>query len=211
MKQAIGHDYYIFYKPFGVISQFTPEVSGQACLKDWLNLKSDVYPVGRLDLDSEGLLLLSNDKALQRAVLLPENKMIKTYWLQVEGHFGQIAAHQLMEGVYISVQKKRHLVKAINVHWTDHPVSVSDRNPPIRYRKSIPDTWIQISISEGKNRQLRKMLAAVNFPVLRLIRVAIGCLTIHKMKPGEYRKLSNNEYSILFKPPKDEGFLKLEV
>ena len=190
--------YYMFHKPYGVISQFTPDQPGQDCLKNWLDVPTDVYPIGRLDLDSEGLLLLTNDHRMNAAILNPKAVILKTYWAQVEGLIAMEEAKKLMDGVMIRSGKKPHLVRAQALQILTDAPSVFPRNPPIRERKNIPTSWISISITEGKNRQVRKMFAAIGFPVLRLIRYRIGTLNLDTLSPGEYRLLSSKDVNRVF-------------
>jgi 23S rRNA pseudouridine2457 synthase len=168
-------------KPFGTICQFSPHET-RPSLADWVKTPG-VYPAGRLDADSEGLLLLTDDGALQARIAEPRRKLVKRYWAQVEGVPGADALAALEHGVDLGdfvTQPCRAKVIAPPDHlWT--------RDPPIRYRASIPTTWVEIAIGEGKNRQVRRMTAAVGFPTLRLVRVAIGALDIFSLgiAPGE--------------------------
>lgn len=179
----------LFNKPFRVMCQFTDEhgdTSGKrrATLADWINIP-DVYPAGRLDFDSEGLLLLTGDGQLQHRIASPHQKMPKTYWVQVEGDITPKALQQLREGVQMKEGKTRPAEVA-----PMEPPDLWPRNPPVRYRESIPTSWIRITITEGKNRQVRRMTAAVGFPTLRLVRYGIGEWTLDGLAPGEFRKLT---------------------
>ena len=184
--------YYLLYKPFQVLSQFTSE-GGKACLKDIMEVERDVYPVGRLDYDSEGLLLLTNDTTINHQLLHPSFEHKRTYWVQVDGAITEEAANQLAKGVTINIDGKTYNTKPAVVKLLPDTISVPDRNPPIRFRKSIPATWASIQLTEGKNRQVRKMFAAVGFPVLRLIRAQMGNYTIDKMQPGDLLSLTEEE------------------
>jgi 23S rRNA pseudouridine2457 synthase len=184
--------YYLLYKPFQVLSQFTSE-GGKACLKDIIEVERDVYPVGRLDYDSEGLLLLTNDTTINHQLLHPSFEHKRTYWVQVDGAITQEAANQLAKGVTINIDGKQYNTKPAVVKLLPDTIPVPDRKPPIRFRKSIPATWASIQLTEGKNRQVRKMFAAVGFPVLRLIRAQMGNYTIDKMQPGDLLSLTEEE------------------
>jgi 23S rRNA pseudouridine2457 synthase len=176
--------YYLLYKPFQVLSQFSSE-GGKKCLKDIIEVEKDVYPVGRLDYDSEGLLLLTNDTSINHQLLHPSFEHKRTYWVQVDGAITADAASQLAKGVAISIDGQQYKTKPAVVQLLPDDINVPDRNPPIRFRKTIPATWASITLTEGKNRQVRKMFAAVGFPVLRLIRAQLGNYTIEKMQPGD--------------------------
>ena len=184
--------YYLLYKPFQVLSQFTSE-GGKACLKDIIEVERDVYPVGRLDYDSEGLLLLTNDTTINHQLLHPSFEHKRTSWVQVDGAITEEAASQLAKGVTINIDGIQYNTKSAVVKLLPDTIPVPDRNPPIRFRKSIPATWASIQLTEGKNRQVRKMFAAVGFPVLRLIRAQMGNYTIDKMQPGDLLSLTEEE------------------
>jgi 23S rRNA pseudouridine2457 synthase len=184
--------YYLLYKPFQVLSQFTSE-GGKTCLKDIMEVETDVYPVGRLDYDSEGLLLLTNDSSINHLLLHPSFEHKRTYWVQVDGAMTQEAVNALTKGITINIDGKQYKTKTAVVKILPDNIQVPDRNPPIRYRKSIPTSWASIQLTEGKNRQVRKMFAAVGFPVLRLIRAQIGKYTIDKMQPGDMLSLTEQE------------------
>jgi len=182
------YSYYIIYKPFQVLSQFSKE-GDKKTLADFFNVEKDVYPVGRLDFDSEGLLILTNDKQLNHRLLNPIFKHKKEYWVQIDGAVTSDAIKQLEEGVSINVDGKQYQTKPATVSILSNPV-VCERTPPIRFRKDIPTSWISITITEGKNRQVRKMTAAVGFPTLRLIRNKIENISLDAMQPGEMIEIS---------------------
>jgi 23S rRNA pseudouridine2457 synthase len=182
-------DYFLIYKPFQVLSQFT-STEGKLCLKDILHVPTDVYPVGRLDYDSEGLLLITNDKTINQQLLNPVFAHQRTYWVQVEGAITEAAIAQLSKGVSINVDGKLYLTKPAQLEILPDTLEVPERNPPIRFRKSIPTSWVAIQITEGKNRQVRKMFAQVGFPVLRLIRAKLGKYSVHQMQPGDCLSLT---------------------
>lgn len=191
MKKALK--YYIIHKPYGVLSQFTDK-EGRKTLKSLYNFPKDVYPVGRLDMDSEGLLILTNDKLLTDYLLNPLNKHEREYYVQVEGIPTEESLQKLREGVIIQGRKTLPAkVKVINT--PDFP----ERVPPIRFRKTIPTSWLSITIVEGKNRQVRKMTASVGLPTLRLIRVRIKNILLGDLKPGEVRELTKMEINGLYK------------
>jgi 23S rRNA pseudouridine2457 synthase len=177
--------YYKFFKPFGYCSQFTDE-SDTPGLARLLHLPKDVYPVGRLDKDSEGLLLLTNDNRFKQAMLSPEKRTEKIYLVQVEGKVTQEAVDQLIKGVVIRVAKKEHFVRAIRAHILNEAPDIPPRTPPIRFRLNIPDSWLEMVICEGKNRQVRRMTAAVGFPTLRLLRTRVGRIGLQPLAPGEW-------------------------
>lgn len=184
--------YYIkFHKPYGVLSQFTQDHPGHSTLSDYLNLSKDVYPIGRLDSDSEGLLLLTNDNRFKNYILSPDHTIKKYYHIQVEGIPSSHALTLLLRGVSINIRGHQHLAKALEVRKLEPPPCYPDRIPPIRMRKTIPDSWLEIIITEGKNRQVRKMLAAVGFPVLRLVRVQIGDILLGSLALGMAEEISS--------------------
>jgi 23S rRNA pseudouridine2457 synthase len=179
--------YFKIYKPYGVLSQFTNS-DGRQTLKDIFKFPQNVYPVGRLDFDSEGLLLLTNDKTITDYLLNPVNKHKREYLVQVEGNPAAKEIHKLRGGVII---KGRKTLPA-EVEIITSP-KLPDRNPPIRFRKNIPESWLKITLTEGKNRQVRRMTAAVGFPTLRLVRNKIENISLGKMNPGEVMELSEDE------------------
>ncbi|SIN89879.1 ribosomal large subunit pseudouridine synthase E [Sulfurivirga caldicuralii] len=172
----------LFNKPYGVLSQFT-DANGRPTLKDYIPAEG-VYPAGRLDRDSEGLLLLTDDGRLQQRIAHPRNKLEKTYWVQVEGAPSDADLAPLHRGITLKDGPTRPAkVKIIE------PPDLWPRNPPVRYRKRVPDTWLEIRISEGRNRQVRRMTAAIGFPTLRLVRVKIGRWRLGKLQPGEWLEM----------------------
>lgn len=167
-----------------MLSQFTAE-GDKKCLKDFFDVPSNVYPVGRLDYDSEGLLILTDDKKMNHLLLDPVYGHEREYLVQVEGIPTKEQLNQLASGVNISIDGRKHLTKKSKVIRLQSAPEVPDRNPPIRFRKNVPDSWLSLSLTEGKNRQVRKMTASVELPTLRLIRWRIEQLTIKNMKPGD--------------------------
>ena len=180
--------YFIIYKPFGMLSQFSPE-EGKPVLGDLFDFPKDVYPVGRLDADSEGLLILTNDKSLNNRLLHPRHQHWRTYLAQVDGTITSEALQQLQWGPVIRINKKDYKALPAKASLLASPPELPERNPPIRYRKEIPTSWISLSLQEGKNRQVRRMTAAVGFPTLRLVRAEIESLSILGMNSGEVREL----------------------
>ncbi len=190
--------YCIIYKPFNVLSQFTSG-EGKQTLKDFFVVPVNVYAVGRLDYDSEGLLVLTNDKKLNHQLLNPSFAHEREYWVQLDGEITDEAIHDLEHGVDISVDGKTYRTKKCKVTAFKTLPVVPDRNPPIRFRKNLPTSWIKLMLTEGKNRQVRKMTAAVGFPTLRLIRYRIEKCSIESLQPGEMRILTEGEaYHFLF-------------
>ena len=170
-----------FNKPYGVLSQFTPEGRWRG-LKDFIDLPG-VYVAGRLDADSEGLLLLTSDGQLQAHISDPRYKMEKTYWVQVEGEPDDVALSALRAGVQLNDGTTR----PATAQRISCPASLWPRDPPVRVRQAIPTSWIALGIREGRNRQVRRMTAAVGFPTLRLIRAAIGPYVLGDLAPGQWR------------------------
>lgn len=177
-------NYYLIYKPYQTLSQFSGEL-GQNTLANLGNFPKDVYPIGRLDKDSEGLLILTNDKTLNKKILQPKEAIAKTYWVQVEGAPDAAALDTLEKGVTIKHQKKAYYTKPCRASIIEVPTTLPAREPPIRVRANKPTSWLQIILEEGKNRQIRQMTAKVGFPTLRLVRVAIGRLTMGGMQSGK--------------------------
>ena len=186
--------YFVFNKPYDVLSQFTRE-AGHESIADYFILDmKDVYPIGRLDKDSEGMLLLTNDKSLNAALLSPKALKTKTYLAQVEGQLSKEAIKKLSEGITITIDKKPYTTLPAKLKVVEKPKHLWERNPPVRFRKEIPTTWVEISIQEGKNRQIRRMFAAVGFPVLRLVRTAIENLVLDRILPGDIQEFNKQEF-----------------
>ena len=191
------YKYFVVYKPFNVLSQFTSK-EGKKTLKDFFEVPVNVHPVGRLDYDSEGLLILTDDKYLNDYVLNPSYKHEREYWVQVEGNITPKAIADLQQGVNINIKGKEYLTKKCLAKIIFESAEIAERNPPIRFRKNIPVSWLTIILTEGKNRQVRKMTAKIGFPTLRLIRFRIGKITIEHLQPGEMKMLSHTElYNLL--------------
>lgn len=181
--------YIIFNKPYGVVSQFSGD---RESLARFIPVRN-VYPVGRLDHDSEGLVLLTDDGALQHHLSNPRFEHPRTYWVQVERIPGENELRQLREGVTIQGYRTR----PASVRLLAREPSFPPRDPPIRFRKTVPTAWIEIVLREGRNRQVRRMTAAVGHPTLRLVRVAIGDLKLAGLAPGEWRELTPDEVASL--------------
>ena len=171
----------LFNKPYGVLSQFTPEAGHRAL--DGFGFPPGVYAAGRLDHDSEGALLLTDDGRLIKRLLDPKNAHPRTYLAQVDGEITDDALLKLAKGVVI----KGYHTRPCKAERVSPPEGIWEREPPIRYRANIPTSWVRLTLTEGKNRQVRHMTAAVGFPTLRLIRVQIGDLSLGSLQPGEWR------------------------
>ncbi len=174
-------------KPYRVLSQFS-DSDGRETLANYVT-ESSVYPAGRLDADSEGLLLLTDDGRLQARISQPRSQVVKTYWAQVEGQVDDAQLTRLMAVVKL----KDGPARALRARRIDAPPGLWPRDPPIRHRVNVPDSWLEICIDEGRNRQVRRMTAAVGLPTLRLIRGAIGPWTLDTLQPGESRSISSSE------------------
>jgi 23S rRNA pseudouridine2457 synthase len=174
-----------FHKPYGVVSQFTSR-EGKCTLAEFIQVKG-VYPIGRLDEDSEGLLLLTDDGALQHRLSDPKSEHPKTYLVQVERIPDDAALEKLRRGVVIQGYK----TKPAKVRLLDAEPQMPPRDPPIRFRKSVPTAWLEITLTEGKNRQVRRMTAAVGHPTLRLVRVAVAGVELGELEPGAWRELDS--------------------
>ncbi len=185
-----------FHKPYGVLSQFTPDGSPNRTLAEF-GFPPRVYPLGRLDADSEGLLLLSDEAGLNHRLLDPEAGHLRTYWVQVERIPEEPALRALENGLLI----QGHRTRPARAWKLDPQPEMAPRNPPIRYRKSVPDCWIAIELCEGKNRQVRWMTAAVGHPTLRLVRQRIGSLDLGSLPAGQWRELPAAERRQVFGHP----------
>ena len=175
----------IFNKPFNVLSQFTDkgnEGTERQTLSDFIDVPG-VYAAGRLDRDSEGLLVLTDDGRLQARIANPKHKMAKTYWVQVEG----IPSDEALQALRDGVELKDGRTRPAQVRRLDSPPGLWPRNPPVRFRKTVPDCWLELTIREGRNRQVRRMTAAVGHPTLRLIRCRVGPWSLDGLQPGEWR------------------------
>ncbi len=185
------YKYILFYKPYNVLCQFTdsdPNAAGRSTLKDYIQIPS-VYSVGRLDRDSEGLLLLTNDGQLKHRLTDPKFAHPRTYWVQVERIPDEKAINRLRQGVEI----KNYRTRPAKVRLLPAEPELPPREPPIRFRKNVPTAWLEMTLTEGRNRQVRRMTAAVGFPTLRLVRVAAGPLRLEALSPGEWRELTAEE------------------
>lgn len=187
------YKYYLVNKPYGVLTQFT-DSDGRPTLASLFNFPKDVYPVGRLDMDSEGLLIITNDKELTDYLLNPKRRHEREYYVQVEGVPDKEALKKLCSGVEIKGERTQP-AKAELIQDPKFP----ERIPPIRERKNIPVSWISLVLTEGKNRQVRRMTAAVGYPTLRLVRVRIKSIVPGDMKPGDVRELTDFEIAALKK------------
>jgi 23S rRNA pseudouridine2457 synthase len=184
-----------FHKPYGVLSQFTPDGSPNRTLREF-GLPKGVYPIGRLDADSEGLLLLSDEAGLNTRLLDPEHGHVRRYWAQVERIPAPEALAQLQRGVTV----QEYTTRPCRAWLLDPQPEVAPRDPPIRVRKNVADCWIALELTEGKNRQVRRMTAAVGHPTLRLMRVRIGAFDLDGLLPGAWRELDDIGRKLIFDP-----------
>ena len=183
----------VFNKPYGVLSQFTKKEPEHRTLAEF-GFPKNVYPIGRLDWDSEGMLLLSDEKEWNELLLHPSHGHVRTYYVQVEGSMTPDALKKLQKGVMIQGHKTKP-AQAKQLDGSGYP----PRTPPIRFRLSVPTSWIELKLNEGKNRQVRRMTAAVGFPTLRLIRASIGKFELGDLKPGKWRELDQAQRELLKK------------
>ena len=188
--KTMTNRYILFYKPYNVLTQFSDNDPGRTrrSLKDYIPVP-DVYPVGRLDRDSEGLLLLTDDGLLQHKLSDRKYHHPRTYWVQVERIPDEPALNQLRQGVDIQDYRTR----SVKVHLMPQAPQLPPRDPPIRFRKNIPTAWLEMTLTEGRNRQVRRMTAAVGFPTLRLVRIQVSHLNLEGLEPGQWRDLTNSE------------------
>jgi 23S rRNA pseudouridine2457 synthase len=191
------YSYYLVYKPYGMLSQFTPE-GNKPALSSLLKFPLDCYPVGQLETESEGLLLLTNDKKVSQKFLNPTVEFKRTYLVQVDGDITEEALQKLRDGVDVKVEGKIFNSKNAVVEKIETPV-LPPRNPPVRFRKTVPTSWISITLTEQKNKQVRSMLSAVGFPALRIVRQKMGNLELREMLSGDVIELESAEvYEKLF-------------
>lgn len=182
-----------FWKPYGVLTKFTDE-QGRPTLADYIDIPN-IYAAGRLDMDSEGLLLLTDDSRLSHRLTDPKFEHPRTYWVQVERIPDERALDQLRHGVNIKGCRTR----PARVRLLESPPDLPPRPVPIRYRKNVPDCWLELTLTEGRNRQVRRMTAAIGHPTLRLVRSAIGFITLADLHPGEWQRLTEEEVSALWR------------
>lgn len=194
--------YYVINKPFQALSQFTNE-DDKKCLKDYFKVPNDVYPVGRLDYDSEGLLILTNDNHLKNHILSPKSKTQKVYYVQVENVPKRDNLNTLENGVVLNIKGKDYKTAKCKVNFLPKELEMPERNPPIRFRQSIPTKWLEFYISEGKNRQIRKMTAKINCPTLRIVRYAIGAVNLDLLAGKSILELKRAEIYALIGLDKD--------
>ncbi len=190
--------YLLLNKPYGVLCQFSKPDEAQPTLAEFIS-EPDVYPVGRLDQDSEGLLLVTDDGGLQHRLTDPKFGHPRTYWAQVEGRPTPDAIQRLADGVLLRGFKTKYRTRPAKVRLLEPAPDLWPRDPPIRYRANIPTSWLELTLQEGRNRQVRRMTANVGFPTLRLVRAAIGDLALGTLKPGESRELTATELARLMR------------
>jgi 23S rRNA pseudouridine2457 synthase len=191
--------YFIVYKPYKTLSQFTSTQGDKKTLADFFHVPKNVYSVGRLDEDSEGLLILTDDRKLNHRLLDPAFEHEREYWVQVEGAITDEAVMQMQQGLQLNIRGAKHQTKSSVVDIFNEAPDVAERVPPVRFRASVPTSWIKIILKEGKNRQVRKMTAQVGFPTLRLIRYRIEEVKLNDIKPGAMIELSQKSiYKKLF-------------
>jgi 23S rRNA pseudouridine2457 synthase len=188
MSVPSNFHYFVLYKPYGMLCQFSDK-EGRPTLSDFGKFPNDVYPVGRLDLDSEGLVLFTNDNELKHRLLEPKFKHPRTYLAQVERIPDEIALDKLRNGILIEGKK----TQPTQVKLLKEEPALPPRSVPIRYRKNVPTSWIELTLFEGRNRQVRKMTAAIGYPTLRLVRIKIGTLSLEKLQPGEIKTFNEIE------------------
>jgi 23S rRNA pseudouridine2457 synthase len=187
----VSHRTLAFWKPYGVLSQFTPEPGSRwKCLADYIDVEG-VYAAGRLDADSEGLLILTSDGSLQHLLTHPRWGHLRAYWAQVEGNPSPEALRRLESGIPLDGRPTLPL----RARLLDSEPGLPPRDPPIRYRRSIPTSWIELTLAEGRNRQVRRMTAAVGYPTLRLVRWSVGPVTLDGLSPGSWRELPPGAFS----------------
>lgn len=191
---AVPYRYVLFYKPYNVLCQFTDSEGDRPTLKPYIPIP-DIYAVGRLDYDSEGLLLLTNHGQLQHRLSDPKFWHPRTYWVQVERVPDEADLERLRQGIALQDYQTRPAAIALLPNEPPLPL----RDPPIRFRKSIPTAWLEMTLTEGRNRQVRRMTAAIGFPTLRLVRVAIADLSVIGLEPGQWRELNCAEVTALKK------------
>lgn len=205
MRRMGKYRYILFYKPYGVLSQFTDNTgeTKRQTLKDYIPIPS-VYPVGRLDWDSEGLMLLTNHGQVQHQLCDPRFQHPRTYWVQVERIPDVAALRQLQQGVII----EKYCTRQALVQLMSYQPPLPERNPPIRFRKNVPTAWLEMTLTEGRNRQVRRMTAKVGFPTLRLVRVAIAGLSLENLQPGQWRDLTPDELKPLLTYKRRQPLIK---
>ena len=186
--------YFFLYKPYLMLPQFSPVQGKQTLANIPFKFPKDVYPVGRLDADSEGLLLLTNDTRVNHRLLNPDARHPRAYLVQVEGEIKSSDCERISQGVIISVDGKKYKTKPCKAEPVEEPDFLPERIPPIRFRKSVSDSWLKLTLTEGKNRQVRKMTASVGFPTLRLVRYSIGDITIVGLQSGQVEELDGRAF-----------------